>query len=135
MAAATAIRKKEAAAFAKFKEESDTNLAALAKAFSAIGSGMARSFLPTTAASASRLLAIGKADKPDETRQELLSFLSGKDSDDYAPKSGQIVGILKEMDDDMTKSLAEAAASEEAAVKTRGPRSSKDQSRCSDCAD
>merc|ERR1712008_17419 len=57
-------------------------------------------------------------DLPDETRQELLSFLSGKDSEEYAPQSGQIVGILKQMDDEMTKSLGEATASEEAAIKT-----------------
>merc|ERR1712008_512439 len=59
-----------------------------------------------------------KADLPDETRQELLSFLSGKDSEEYAPQSGQIVGILKQMDDEMTKSLGEATASEEVAALT-----------------
>lgn len=58
-----------------------------------------------------------KADLPDETRQELLSFLSGKDSDGYAPQSGQIVGILKQMEDEMTKSLDEATAAENAAIK------------------
>merc|ERR1712079_623482 len=80
--------------------------------------GMAGSFLQTTAASSLRRFAMEKADLPDETRQELLSFLSGKDSEEYAPQSGQIVGILKEMDDEMTKSLGEATATEEAAIKT-----------------
>merc|ERR1712127_299794 len=115
---ATAIREKEAAAFAKFQEDSETNLAALAKAIPAIESGMSGSFLQTTAASSLRRFAMEKADLPDETRQELLSFLSGKDSEEYAPQSGQIVGILKQMDDEMTKSLEEATASEEAAIKT-----------------
>jgi len=118
MAEATAIREKEAAAFAKFKEDSETNLAALAKAIPAIESGMSGSFLQTTAASSLRRFTMEKADLPDETRQELLSFLSGKDSEEYAPQSGQIVGILKQMDDEMTKSLGEATASEEAAIKT-----------------
>merc|ERR1712079_852137 len=80
--------------------------------------GMAGSFLQTTAASSLRRFAMEKADLPDETQQELLSFLSGKDSEEYAPQSGQIVGILKEMDDEMTKSLGEATATEEAAIKT-----------------
>merc|ERR1712008_605005 len=104
MAEATAIREKEAAA--------------LAKAIPAIESGMSGSFLQTTAASSLRRFTMEKADLPDETRQELLSFLSGKDSEEYAPQSGQIVGILKQMDDEMTKSLGEATASEEAAIKT-----------------
>lgn len=117
MAAATAMREKEAAAFAKFKEDSETNLAALAKAIPAIESGMKGSFLQTTAASLLRRFTMEKADLPDETRQELLSFLSGKDSDGYAPQSGQIVGILKQMEDEMTKSLDEATAAENTAIK------------------
>merc|ERR1719444_241200 len=111
------MREKEAAAFAKFKEDSETNLAALAKAIPAIEGGMKGSFLQTTAASLLRRFTMEKADLPDETRQELLSFLSGKDSDGYAPQSGQIVGILKQMEDEMTKSLDEATAAENAAIK------------------
>jgi len=118
MAEATAIREKEAAVFAKFKEDSDTNIAALSKAIPAIETGMKGSFLQTTAASVLRRFAMEKADLPDETRQEVLSFLSGKDSDEYAPQSGQIVGILKQMEDEMTKALEEATATEEAAIKS-----------------
>jgi len=118
MAEANAIREKEAAAFAKFKEDSETNLAALSKAIPAIETGMSGSFLQTGAAALLRRFAMEKADLPDESRQELLSFLSGKDSDEYAPQSGQIVGILKEMEDEMTKSLEEATATEQAAIKS-----------------
>merc|ERR1719382_2371462 len=50
----------------------------------------------------------------DAARQDLLSFLSG--SSDYAPKSGEIVGILKEMGDEMTASLEEAIDAEEKAL-------------------
>merc|ERR1712129_280025 len=42
--AATALREKEAAAFAAYKEETDTNLAALGKAITAIENGMAGGF-------------------------------------------------------------------------------------------
>merc|ERR1740115_696668 len=47
-------------------------------------------------------------------RQMLASFLSGKAG--YAPASGEIVGILKTMQDEMTASLTEAKANEESAI-------------------
>merc|ERR1719230_972528 len=52
-----------------------------------------------------------------EKRQEyeLVSFLSG--SDEYAPSSGQITGILKTMHDEMTKDFNEEKAAEMAAIK------------------
>merc|ERR1711953_313200 len=103
MAAATALREKEAAAFAKLSEDYTTNLAALAKAIPAIESGMTGSFLQTVAASNLKKFAMERADIPDETRQEVLSFLSGRG--EYAPQSGQIVGILKQMEEEMAKSL------------------------------
>jgi len=115
MASATAIREKEAAAFAKFSEDSKTNLAALAKAIPAIESGMAGAFLQTTEASNLKRFAMEKADISDETRQDVLEFLSGKG--EYAPQSGQIVGILKQMEDEMTKALEEAEAAEAEAIK------------------
>jgi len=115
MAAATALREKEAAAFAKFSEDSKTNLAALAKAIPAIESGMAGAFLQTTEANNLKRFTMEKAEIPDETRQEVLAFLSGKG--EYAPQSGQIVGILKQMDDEMAKALEEAETAEAEAIK------------------
>merc|ERR1719245_1408671 len=50
-------------------------------------------------------------------RDMLASFLSQGQVESYAPKSGQIVGILKEMSDTMGKDLADATATEEAAIK------------------
>merc|ERR1719297_372167 len=79
---------------------------------------MKGSFLQTTAASVLRRFAMEKAEMPDETRQGLLSFLAGKNSDEYAPQSGQIVGILKQMEDEMAKALDEATATEEEAIKS-----------------
>merc|ERR1719210_2215708 len=116
MAAATALREKEAAAFAKFSEDSKTNLAALAKAIPAIESGMAGAFLQTAEANNLKRFAMERADVSDETRQEVLAFLSGKE--EYAPQSGQIVGILKQMDDEMAAALKEAETAEAEAIKT-----------------
>lgn len=118
MEEAIAIRQKEAAAYAKFKEDSDDNLGALAKAIPAVETGMRGSFLQTTAASVLRRFTMEKAELQDETRQELLAFLSGKESEDYAPQSGQIVGILKTMEEEMEKALADATATEQEAIKS-----------------
>jgi len=114
MAAATALREKEAAAFAKFSEDSKTNLAGLAKAIPAIEGGMAGVFLQTTEATNLKRFAMEKADISDEARQDVLAFLSGKE--EYAPQSGQIVGILKQMGDEMAKALEEAGTAEAEAI-------------------
>merc|ERR1719510_2161129 len=118
IAEAKAIREKELAAYLKFKEDSETNLGALGKAIPAIETGMRGSFLQTNAALVLRRFTMEKAELQDETRQELLAFLSGKNSEDYAPQSGQIVGILKQMEEEMDKALADARAAEEAAIKS-----------------
>merc|ERR1719146_165178 len=47
-------------------------------------------------------------------RRDTLSFLDA--SGDYAPQSGQIVGILKAMKDDMEAELKEAIADEDKAI-------------------
>jgi len=115
-AEAEAIRAKEAAAFASYKAEADTNVAAMEKAIAALEKGMSGSFLQTTAAQAILKLAQSSSDiLVDADRQELVSFLSG--SSEYAPSSGEIVGILKQMHETMSKDLSEANATEEAAVK------------------
>jgi len=115
MAKATALREKEAAAFAKFAADSKTNLAAMAKAIPAIETGMGGAFLQTVAANTLKRYTMEKAEMPDETRQEVLAFLSG--NEEYAPQSGQIVGILKQMSDEMSQALEEAEAAEAEAIK------------------
>merc|ERR1719163_1829763 len=72
---------------------------------------MGSAFLQTPAASI--LLKI--AEKRQE--EELVSFLSGTQNEGYAPASGEIVGILKTMHDEMTKDFKEEKAAEEAAIK------------------
>jgi hypothetical protein len=116
MEKATALRKKEAAEFAKFKGDAEANLGALGKAITAIEKGVAGGFLQTSEAVLVKRFAMEGADLPDGTREELLSFLSGTQNQGYAPQSGEIVGILKTMDDEMTKGLNEATATETAAI-------------------
>merc|ERR1712156_573990 len=86
MAEATAIREKEAAAYAAEKAAADKDISAIAKAVTALEKGMAVAFLP-----------------------------EGQGTE-YAPQSGQIVGILKQMGDEMAAGLAEATKAEEAAI-------------------
>merc|ERR1719313_1686021 len=115
MAEATKIRENEAQAFADLKAEADANIAAATKATAAVEKGMGSSFLQTTAAQVLRNLVLNKNNIADYDREELTAFLSN--SAQYAPASGQIVGILKQMTDTMNKDLAEATANEEGAIK------------------
>jgi len=118
MAKATEMREKEAAAYAKELGEDKTNLDALAKALAAIEKGMAGGFLQTNAAGVLRKLATTRMDMLEIDRQELVDFLQGTQQDEYAPASGEIVGILKQLKDEMEKDLAEMIAQEEAAIKS-----------------
>merc|ERR1719160_731720 len=105
IAKATAIREKEAKAYAKLKSDAESNIGALDKAIPAIEKGMGSAFLQTSAASVLRQLSVN-ADMIPADRDSLASFLS--EGENYAPKSGDIVGILKTMLDEMTKDLADA---------------------------
>jgi chromosome segregation ATPase len=113
IAKATALREKEATAFAKESGDLQTNLDALAKAIPAIEKGMGSAFLQTTSATAVRDLSM-TMDMSNVDRQMLAAFLSGKSG--YAPASGEIVGILKTMADEMAASLGEAKENEAAAI-------------------
>jgi len=118
MAEATNIRQQEAATFADLKAEADANIAAATKATEAISKGMAGAFLQTSAAQVLRNLMTAKNNIADDVREEVTAFLSN--SADYAPASGQITGILKQMTDTMTADLAEATGKENAAIKAFG---------------
>jgi septal ring factor EnvC (AmiA/AmiB activator) len=116
MAKATEIREKEAAAFAKEKADDDTNLAALKKALAAIEKGMAGGFLQTSSAAVLRRLVLSQ-DISNNDRDRLTAFLTMGSDTRYAPASGEIVGILKQMGDTMEKDIADLIAQEEAAIK------------------
>merc|ERR1719197_26374 len=111
IAKATALREKEAAIYAKDSSDMKTNIAAMTKAIDAISGGMSGgAFLQTTAASVVRKLAVDM-DISAADRDQIMSFLS-HDSD-YAPQSGSIVGILKQMKDTMSDDLAATTAAKE----------------------
>merc|ERR1719440_637197 len=113
MALALAMREKEAKAYAKVKSDAESNLGALSKAIPAIEKGMGSAFLQTQSASVLRQLS-ETAEMNNADRDLLASFLS--EGENYAPKSGEIVGILKTMHDEMTKDLADATAEENSAI-------------------
>merc|ERR1719162_1134846 len=75
----------------------------------AVEQGMSSSFVQT--ATANVVLRLARA----RQQEDLVSFLSG--SSEYAPASGEIVGILKTMHDEMSADIAEQNAAEAAAVK------------------
>jgi chromosome segregation ATPase len=116
---ATGIREKEAASFGKEKAELDEYISAITKAVAAITKGMAGTFLQTDSAQVlKKILLSSRADSIlDDEKQGILAFLSGKQDATYVPVSSEITGILKEMGDSMKKSLDEATAAEESAIK------------------
>jgi hypothetical protein len=114
MSEATAVREKEAKAYADYKSEADTNTAAIAKAVTALEKGMAGNFLQTPAAVVLKRAASSSGISSSD-QETLLAFLSQGSS--YAPQSGGITGILKQMGDTMAANLADATSTEEAAIK------------------
>jgi len=118
MAEATSLREKEAATYAALKAEADANILAIEKAVAALEKGMAGSFLQSSSAGVLAKLVRGKDDMIDADRQELLAFLEASQGSNYAPQSGEITGMLKQLGDSMNKDLADATATEKDAIKT-----------------
>merc|ERR1719210_850846 len=77
---------------------------------------MAGGFLQTGAAQVLRQLVENRQDLMDEDRQRLDAFLSVPWGAGYGAQSGQITGILKEMGDEMARSLSAAMEAEHAAI-------------------
>jgi len=113
IAQAKAIRTKTAGAFAKTKSDHDTNIAACDKAVAALSAGVAGSFLQTPAAEVLKQV-MSKRDLAESDQELVTAFLS--ESSDYAPQSGQIIGILKQMRDEMAADLSDAVSTEEADI-------------------
>jgi len=119
VAKATAIREKEAAAFAQESGEFKTNIAAMTKATAAVSKGMGSAFLQTSTGSVVKQLSI-TMDLSSIDREMLTGFLTqGQgEASGYAPASGAIVGILKQMTETMEKDLASATSEEQASLKS-----------------
>jgi len=79
---------------------------------------VAGGFLQTTSAQVLRDFLHNDMDIGESDRQTLTSFLSATQSTDYAPQSGSIIGILKQMGDTLAADLESATKTEEAAIKT-----------------
>jgi chromosome segregation ATPase len=110
MEKATAIREKEAGEYAKYSSDAKTNLAAMSKAIAALEKGMGGAFLQTNAAAVLRRLVVDM-DLSNADRDDVSSFLS----QGYAPQSGEITGILKQMEDTLAADLKAATEAENTA--------------------
>merc|ERR1719161_497323 len=118
--AAVEIRKKEAAAAKAESVDNTTTIAALKKAIAALEKGMGGAFLQTHAAAVLKRLL--QSDRPvmgnlmDADRDDLAAFLDAPAyGNEYAPQSGEIVGILKQMLDEMIASEHDGSEREEKA--------------------
>jgi len=112
---ATVLREKEAAAFAAEKADSETNIAAMAKAIPALEKGMGgAALLQMPNGNRLKKLVESYPNMDVSDRREAIAFL--EDSSESTGASDQIVGILKAMKDDMEAELKEAIADEEKAV-------------------
>merc|ERR1719503_282513 len=114
IATATALREKEAATYAKVSGDYKANIAAMGKALTAIENG-ATGFLQTSGASVLRKLSI-EMELSNADRDQIVSFLSAGSGSGYAPQSGQITGILKQMKETMEGDLADATATENTSI-------------------
>jgi predicted nucleic acid-binding Zn-ribbon protein len=112
---ATVLRAKEEAAYSAEKADSETNIAAMAKAIPALEKGMGgAALLQMPNGNRLKKLVESYPNMDSGDRREALAFL--EDSSESTGASDQIVGILKAMKDDMEAELKEAIADEEKAV-------------------
>jgi hypothetical protein len=115
---AQSIRAKEQAEYEKAAGDAKQNIDALNKAVSAISRGMGKAFLQSPAHIAPLKRAVSASMDATETeKQTVLAFLASPYGD-YQAASGEIVGILKTMKDEMDKDLGGIISDEEAAVKS-----------------
>jgi len=110
---ATKQREKEAAAFAEESSELKSNIKAVKGATDAIAKGMAGSFLQSGMANTLRNVVLNR-EMDRYSRETLTAFLST--SSTTSNSSGEILGILKQLTDDMEKELADATAAENDAI-------------------
>jgi len=112
---ATMLREKEAAAYAAEKADSEYNIGAMAKAIPALEKGMGgAALIQLPGGDRLKKLIDSSPHIDDNDRRNVMAFL--EENGDYAPASGQIVGILKGMKDDMEAELKEAVATEEKSI-------------------
>merc|ERR1719506_2565817 len=117
---ATSIREKEHAEYLELTGESKENLDAMTAAIAALEKGMGSGFLQSKTSLMDRLHKIlNTAQSLDAyQRSTVTSFLAGTQNPygDYHSQSGEIVGILKAMKDEMDAGLNGAVGDEEKAA-------------------
>jgi len=114
MAEGTAVRNKDKAAYDKEKSEDTADLTSLKQALAALEGGLGAGFLQTEGAQ--RLQRLVKKDLFDDSeRDALAAFLSESQG---SPGTSEIVGILKQMGDEMDKDSMEAEKSEASSLKS-----------------
>jgi len=114
IADATAMREKEAAEYAKTKGDGDQNYEAMKKAIAALEAGVGAGFLQTNSAAMVRKLVQASSDLTEDQKRSYTAFLSG--SSTYAPISGEVIGMLKQMSDTLFGDLAAAEKAESDAI-------------------
>merc|ERR1719506_3647320 len=104
VAEATAIRDKERAEYEAVAADSAANIKALSAALPALEKGMGgAALLQTEGGSRISKLVENSQDIDSYDKENVMAFLQGKSEGDYAPQSGQIVGIMKQMLESMQK--------------------------------
>merc|ERR1719299_62125 len=112
---ATSIREKEHADFVEATGDQKENLAAMTGAVDALAKGMGSFLQAPRSPRLERVLRSSSA-VDDYQRNEFLALLQGKNPfGDYSSQSGEIVGMLKAMKDEMDKDLNGAIGAEEQA--------------------
>jgi len=118
---ATMLREKENKAFVAEEKDTKTNLDGLSKAIPAIEKGMGGASLmqmPGAQRKMEKLRRFVEVTKyiDNDARSEVLAFMeSGEGSEQTSQGAGEILGILKNMKDEMAKDLKEAQAEDASA--------------------
>eukprot|EP00397_Hematodinium_sp_SG-2012_P024150 GEMP01025142.1.p1 GENE.GEMP01025142.1~~GEMP01025142.1.p1 ORF type:complete len:696 (+),score=184.40 GEMP01025142.1:109-2196(+) len=114
LGAATKLREKEAEAYAKESGDQGTNIEALKSAITAISEGMGGSFVQTTAGERFKNMVVSSKVAFTEVNRDMITlFLSNSEN---APASSEIVGILKEMREEMKRDLGGIVEAEEQGI-------------------
>jgi len=118
LAEATTLREKEAAEFSALKADSETNIASLSSAIPAIEKGMgASSLLQMPVGQRLQKLVESYTNLDPMDRRQVMDFLQqGSGDEAMSAGSGEILGILKQMKEEMESNLAGAEKDEAAAV-------------------
>lgn len=113
-----AMRQKEHAAYLKESSDFKADVTAMTKAIAALEAGTAAGFLQTNEAQVVRKVVASSQEMEETDREDILAFFSNSQADEYdSASSGEIVGILKQLKDEISKELADTEHSEASASK------------------